>query len=90
MPIIADFVRQGRSGPLHHSTLLRTPECRRGHAAGRSMLFSIEVGSVRDRVREPLAGEIRLQWWRDVIEAGSEAGQGSPVAEALMKAVAAP
>jgi 15-cis-phytoene synthase len=38
-------------------------------------------------VREPLAGEIRLQWWRDVI--GREGGQGSPVAEALAGAIAA-
>ena len=28
--------------------------------------FNLEVARVREVVREPLAGEIRLQWWRDV------------------------
>ncbi|MCG6115296.1 MAG: phytoene/squalene synthase family protein [Mesorhizobium sp.] len=83
---IADLVRQG--DPDRYISTLYAPESRRG-ALLALYAFAIEVGSVRDRVREPLAGEIRLQWWRDVIEAGSEAGQGSPVAEALMKAVAA-
>ena len=27
--------------------------------------FNAEIAGVRDRVREPLPGEIRLQWWRD-------------------------
>lgn len=49
--------------------------------------FSLEVASVRERVREPLAGEVRLQWWRDVIVAGAEGGQGSPVAEALARTI---
>jgi len=29
--------------------------------------FNAEVARVRESVREPLAGDIRLQWWRDVI-----------------------
>jgi len=29
--------------------------------------FNLEIAGVRDRVREPMAGEIRLQWWRDVL-----------------------
>ena len=29
--------------------------------------FEIEVAQVAARVKEPLAGEIRLQWWRDAI-----------------------
>jgi phytoene/squalene synthetase len=29
--------------------------------------FSLELAKVRDSVREPMAGMIRLQWWRDVL-----------------------
>src|SRR5690606_19206502 len=47
-----------------------------------------ETAAIRDRVSQPLPGEIRLQWWRDVISAGSaEAGAGHPVAEALLRAI---
>ena len=51
--------------------------------------FSAEVARVRESVSAPLPGEIRLQWWRDVIE-GSPAGEagGNPVALALLDAVA--
>ena len=36
----------------------------------------------------PLPGEIRLQWWRDVIAAkDASAGAGHPVAEALLEAI---
>ncbi|MGY6709777.1 MAG: phytoene/squalene synthase family protein [Rhizobiaceae bacterium] len=83
---LAGLVRQG--DPDRYISTLYAPEDRRGSLLA-LYAFALEVGSVRDRVREPLAGEIRLQWWRDVIEAGDEAGQGSPVAEALMQTVAA-
>lgn len=51
--------------------------------------FNAEIASVRDRISEPLPGEIRLQWWRDVLAsgAGPEAAQGHPVAEALLAAI---
>jgi phytoene synthase len=41
--------------------------------------FNAEIASVRDRAREPMPGEIRLQWWRDVIngERAGEAGRQS-------------
>ena len=44
---------------------------------------------MRDRVREPMAGEIRLQWWRDVLtgERVSEAA-ANPVAAALLDTIA--
>lgn len=47
--------------------------------------FNLEIASVRHRVTEPMAGEIRLQWWRDVI-AGEGRGEG-PVAAALLDTV---
>jgi 15-cis-phytoene synthase len=50
--------------------------------------FNIEVARVRDVAREPLPGEIRLQWWSEVLhgERGSEAG-AHPVASALLATI---
>ncbi|RDV01092.1 phytoene/squalene synthase family protein [Undibacter mobilis] len=47
--------------------------------------FAIEIGRVRDVAREPMPGEIRLQWWREVLE-GKRDGEAAahPVASALM------
>jgi phytoene synthase len=46
--------------------------------------FSGELRHVRDSVTEPAIGQIRLQWWREAIDALS-AGQasGHPIGEAL-------
>ncbi len=45
--------------------------------------FNVEVAHVRDRAREAAPGEIRLQWWRDVL-------QGERIGEAMASPVAAP
>jgi phytoene synthase len=47
--------------------------------------FNVEIARVRDLAREPLPGEIRLQWWREAL-AGERAGEVSahPVAAALL------
>src|SRR5690348_11092222 len=50
--------------------------------------FNAEVARVRDAVRDPMAGEIRLQWWRDTLEhPGSGEARGNPVASALLDSV---
>jgi 15-cis-phytoene synthase len=51
--------------------------------------FASEIARVRGVVREPLPGEIRLQWWRDVLN-GDARGEvsASPVAAALLDTVA--
>ena len=50
--------------------------------------FNAEISGIRDRISQPLPGEIRLQWWRDVIAArDASAGAGHPVAEALIEAI---
>ena len=50
--------------------------------------FDIEIAHISGRVSEPLAGEVRLQWWRDVITGVSrEQAAGSPVAEALVETI---
>ena len=50
--------------------------------------FNSEVARVRELAREPLPGEIRLQWWSEVIggERGGEAN-ANPVASALLAAI---
>ena len=50
--------------------------------------FNTEIARVRERAREPMPGEIRLQWWRDVIN-GERAGEAAanPVAAALVDTV---
>jgi phytoene synthase len=51
--------------------------------------FALEIGRVRDVAREPMPGEIRLQWWREVLE-GQRDGEAAahPIAAALLAAVA--
>lgn len=47
--------------------------------------FNAEIAAVRDRVREPMAGEIRLQWWRDAIsDLSGQSAAGHPLAAALV------
>jgi phytoene synthase len=50
--------------------------------------FNVELARVGELVREPQLGEIRLQWWRDVL-ACAYAGEasGHPVVDALALAV---
>lgn len=51
--------------------------------------FNADIASVRDRAREPAAGEIRLQWWADALEGeGHGAVRSNPLADALLDAVA--
>lgn len=51
--------------------------------------FNLEIARVRELAREPMAGEIRLQWWREVI-AGTRPGEAAanPVAAALGETIA--
>jgi 15-cis-phytoene synthase len=51
--------------------------------------FNLEIARVREVVRDPVAGEIRLQWWSDVL-AGDGRGEieAHPVASALRACVA--
>lgn len=50
--------------------------------------FDAELARIRDLVREPALGEIRLQWWRDVIDGRrDEEAAGHPLASALLDAI---
>jgi phytoene synthase len=48
--------------------------------------FDIEITRIRDVAREPLPGEIRLQWWREVL-GGERAGEAAahPIAAAMLE-----
>jgi len=50
--------------------------------------FSAEISRVRALAREPLPGEIRLQWWREVL-LGERTGEAAthPVAAALLETI---
>jgi len=50
--------------------------------------FNIEVVRVREAAREPMPGEIRLQWWSEVLR-GERDGEASanPVASALVQTI---
>ena len=50
---------------------------------------NIEIARVRELVHEPLAGEIRLQWWSDLLHgAGRGEVAAHPVAAELLAAIA--
>ncbi|RAZ89316.1 phytoene/squalene synthase family protein [Mesorhizobium hawassense] len=51
--------------------------------------FNAEIAGVRDRIHEPLPGEVRLQWWRDIIAADGDAETGHPTADALRATISA-
>ena len=70
-------------------SVLFAPSDRRRHLLA-LYAFNIETARVGEQISQPLPGEIRLQWWRDRIEAGQDGeggGQGNPVAEALLDTI---
>ena len=51
--------------------------------------FNVEITRVRELAREPLAGEIRLQWWSEVLDGERrEEASANPVAAALIETIA--
>jgi phytoene synthase len=51
--------------------------------------FAAELDNIPNQVREALAGEIRLQWWRDALaKSGGDAAAGHPVASAMRATIA--
>jgi phytoene synthase len=66
---------------------LFAPEERRG-ALFALHAFNIEVSRVREAITNPMAGEVRLQWWNDAL-IGDARGDvaANPVAAALLDAI---
>jgi phytoene synthase len=50
--------------------------------------FNVEISRVREQVSQPLPGEIRLQWWTDMLAGSADGGgEGNPVAAELLLAI---
>jgi phytoene synthase len=50
--------------------------------------FNVEISRVREQVSQPLPGEMRLQWWTDMLAGAGHGGvEGNPVAAELMLAI---
>ena len=74
-----DFVR-------YASTLFVPVELRRPLLA--LYAFNVEVSRVREQVTQPLPGEVRLQWWTDMLLGAGHGGvEGNPVASELLRVI---
>jgi phytoene synthase len=50
--------------------------------------FNAEISRVREQVTQPLPGEIRLQWWTDMLTGTGQGGvEGNPVAAELLMTI---
>jgi len=50
--------------------------------------FNVEISRVREQVSQPLPGEMRLQWWTDMLEGAGHGGvEGNPVAAELLQTI---
>src|SRR6201999_425186 len=68
------------------STLFVSPPQRRALLA--LYAFNTEVCRIPDQVSQPLPGEMRLQWWSDVLAGQGHGGiEGNPVASELLLAI---
>ncbi|MEA2836061.1 MAG: 15-cis-phytoene synthase [Bradyrhizobium sp.] len=68
------------------STLFVSPDKRRALLA--LYAFNAEISRVREQVSQPLPGEIRLQWWTDLLAGSGHGGvEGNPVAAELLLAI---
>jgi phytoene synthase len=74
-----DFVR-------YASTLFVPVELRRPLLA--LYAFNVEVSRIREQVSQPLPGEVRLQWWTDMLLGAGHGGvEGNPVASELLRLI---
>jgi 15-cis-phytoene synthase len=81
----AALVREHDFG-RYAATLFVGPEIRRALLS--LYAFNVEIIRVRDQVTQPLPGEVRLQWWRDMLSGEAHGGiEGNPVAAELLLTV---
>jgi len=84
---VASFLREADRDRYFASLLL--PADRRA-AAQALYAFAADVAAIRERAREPAAGEIRLQWWIDALQGEGHGNvRQNPLAAALLDALAA-
>lgn len=80
-----DLLREGDRE--RYLAVLFAPEAARPALAALHA-FNLEVARIRDVVSEPMPGEIRLQWWREVVGGEREGeARAHPVAAALREAM---
>jgi phytoene synthase len=81
----ADLVR-AHDFERYASTLFVSADNRRALLA--LYAFNVEIARVREQISQPLPGEIRLQWWTDMLAGAGHGGvEGNPVAAELMRAI---
>ncbi len=81
----AELVR-ARDFTRYASTLFVPAEQRRALLA--IYAFNVEISRVREQVSQPLPGEVRLQWWTDMLAGAGHGGiEGNPVAAELRLAM---
>src|SRR6202789_3130105 len=72
--------------PRYVSTLFVPTEQRRALVA--LYAFNVEISRVHEQVSQPLPGEMRLQWWTDMLAGTGHGGiEGNPVAAELLLAI---
>jgi phytoene synthase len=82
----ADLVR-AHDFTRYAATLFMPAEQRRGLLA--LYAFNVEISRVHEQVSQPLPGEMRLQWWTDMLAGAGHGGiEGNPVAAELKLAIA--
>lgn len=67
------------------STLYAAPEKRSDLTT--LYLFNAEIAAIRDRIHEALPGEVRIQWWRDIVASVDGADIGHPLAISLVNVI---
>lgn len=81
----AELVRTHDFGS-YATTLFAPLRCRRALLA--LYAFNVEIVRVREQITQPLAGEVRLQWWMDMLAGAGHGGvEGNPVAAELLLAI---
>jgi phytoene synthase len=81
----ADLVR-AHDFERYASTLFVSADKRRALLA--LYAFNVEISRVREQVSQPLPGEIRLQWWTDMLAGAGHGGvEGNPVAAELLRVI---
>ena len=81
----ADFLKANDKDRYFASLVLPEPQ---REAIQALYAFNADIAMVRDRVREPAPGEIRLQWWVDAIKGdGHGAVRANPIADGLLTAI---
>jgi 15-cis-phytoene synthase len=81
----ADLVRS-HDFPRYASSLFVPAQQRRALLA--LYAFNVEISRVRELVSQPLPGEMRLQWWTDMLAGTGHGGvEGNPVAAELKLAI---